>query len=336
MKTSAVLALFATTAIGCASTSRSPASYEMTSIGAPRVYAPTTTTTTTVGSVSAPPAPPPAMQSYGGESRATRGPSTHIEANADVSDSSTPSGGAVRRESLDESPAPSSVAPPEWRPGLATSWGENRHSTVRYTDFVRATPSPFEVAQIHYNDAHGSAAQAQAHLNRGGGSRWFGAYHDGIRISLRDEYGNPLPGYATGDQMYVLGQNGQRYTVFLENATPYRFEALVSVDGLDVIHGRAANFGSRGYIIPAHGHIEIDGWRRSQSTVAAFRFGSVGDSYAADRGDARNVGVVGVALFTEAGIAYEWTGEDEIETRSRANPFPGEFAPPPSRNRAIY
>lgn len=237
-----------------------------------------------------------------------------------------------------EGPAPSTSAappPPSWRPGLATQWGENRRSNVQFTSFERASNSPFETAMIRYNDASGSMAQLNHHVSNGGGSRWFGAYHDGIRISLRDDNGEPLPGYSSGDQMFVVGRPGQRYTISLENNTPQRFEALVSVDGLDVVHGRPASFGIRGYIIPAHSHIEIDGWRRSQSTVAAFRFGAVADSYAADRGDARNVGVVGVALFTEAGVVYNWTGDDEVELRARANPFPGGFAEPP-RNRAIY
>lgn len=235
-------------------------------------------------------------------------------------------------ESSDDAPRRSSALPsPQERPGLATQWGENRESAVRFTSFERATTAPFEVASIHYNDAGWAAIQARYH--GGGGPRgWFGAYRDGIRISLRDEMGNPLPGYPAGDRMYVLGQAGRRYVILLENATPYRFEAVVSVDGLDVINGRAASLGFRGYILPPRGSVQIDGWRRSESTVAAFRFGSVGESYAAERGDARNVGVVGVALYAEAGVVMQpWDMQRELDTREQANPFPGPFAPPPRR-----
>ncbi len=238
-------------------------------------------------------------------------------------------GGAAMEEAPSRSATP--LPSPQERPGLATQWGENRDSAVTFTSFQRATATPFEVASIHYNDAGWAAIQARYHGGRGP-APWFGAYHDGLRISLRDEVGRPLPGYPAGDRMYVLGQAGRRYVIVLENTTPYRFEAVVSVDGLDVINGRAASLGFRGYIVPPRGSVQIDGWRRSQSTVAAFRFGSVGESYAAERGEARNVGVVGVALYAEAGVVLQpWDMQRELDTREDANPFPGGFAPPPRR-----
>jgi hypothetical protein len=216
----------------------------------------------------------------------------------------------------------------EARPGLATEWGETRRSVMSYAPFVRASATPTDVATIHYNDARLATMQALAHSARS--VRWAGAYRDGIRVSLRDEYGSPLAGYHTGDTVYVLGTSGQRYTILIENDTPARFEAVVSVDGLDVINGRPAATGSRGYLLPPHGHIEIEGFRQSHDTVASFRFGSVGDSYAAQTGDARNVGVIGVAVFAERGMVLDLE-RNEVELRRRANPFPGGFAPPPPR-----
>ena len=78
------------------------------------------------------------------------------------------------------------------------------------------------------------------------------------------------------------------------------------------------------------------------SEVAAFRFGSVRDSYAAQTaefGD-RHVGVIGVALYTERGaepveMPIERTRrpdlEDDAAKRESADPFPGRFAQPPAR-----
>ena len=43
----------------------------------------------------------------------------------------------------------------------------------------------------------------------------------------------------------------------------------------------------------------IDGFRRSLDEVATFRFSAVRDSYAGRLGDARDVGVIGVAFFPE-------------------------------------
>jgi hypothetical protein len=112
--------------------------------------------------------------------------------------------------------------------------------------------------------------------------------------------GMPAPTYAHDGETYVLGQLGARYTLRISNRSGRRIEAVASVDGRDVIDGRPADFrGKRGYMIPAWGQVDIDGWRISRSAAAAFRFSSVPDSYAARTGSAREVGVIGVAVFPE-------------------------------------
>jgi len=79
-----------------------------------------------------------------------------------------------------------------------------------------------------------------------------------------------------------------------------RIEAVVSVDGRDVIDGRPGDWhGKRGYLVPAWSTVDIDGWRISQREARAFRFSTVSDSYAAKTGNAREVGVIGVAIFPE-------------------------------------
>lgn len=98
---------------------------------------------------------------------------------------------------------------------------------------------------------------------------------------------------------YVLGRQGERYTVRVLNHGGRRIEAVVSIDGRDVVDGKPADFQKRGYLVPAWGSVDIDGWRLSESQAAAFRFSSVGASYAARTGSARDVGVVGVAIFPE-------------------------------------
>jgi hypothetical protein len=112
--------------------------------------------------------------------------------------------------------------------------------------------------------------------------------------------GVPAATYEYGGGTYVLGQLGARYTLHVANHSGRRVEAVVSVDGRDAIDGRPADFrGKRGYLIPAWGSVDIDGWRISHSEAAAFRFSSVPDSYAARTGNARQVGVIGVAVFPE-------------------------------------
>jgi hypothetical protein len=112
--------------------------------------------------------------------------------------------------------------------------------------------------------------------------------------------GVPVPTFAHDNETYVLGQLGARYTLRISNHSGRRIEAVASVDGRDVIDGKPAEFrGKRGYLVPAWGQLDIDGWRISHAQAAAFRFSSVRDSYAARTGSAREVGVIGVAIFPE-------------------------------------
>jgi hypothetical protein len=222
---------------------------------------------------------------------------------------------------------PLAGAPAE-RPGLGTEFGEQVHSRVFVEPFQRASSEPFAVLAMHYNDAQG--VQAQAH-SRGGGLDpvSLSTPHGGISITLTDEDGDPLPGFAAPGRAYVVGQVGQRYNIQIVNHTEGRYEVVASVDGLDVIDGRAAGYAKRGYIVPPGGTLTIDGFRTSDDSVAAFRFSAVRDSYAARTGDDRNVGVIGFAFFAELGS--EWTSDDsdDIELRETADPFPGRYAEPP-------
>ncbi len=99
---------------------------------------------------------------------------------------------------------------------------------------------------------------------------------------------------------YVEGRWGNHYAIRVFNHTGRRAEAVVTVDGRNVITGQVGNYRKqRGYVIPPYDSVLIDGFRKSMNNVAAFRFTDVGDSYAARMGDATNVGVIGVAVFKE-------------------------------------
>lgn len=118
-------------------------------------------------------------------------------------------------------------------------------------------------------------------------------------FTLVDEAGQVLPTFNLQGRTYVLGASGRRYQVRVRNDSGRRAEVVVAVDGRDVLDGGPSSIEKRGYLVEAHGEVVIDGYRLSQSAVAAFRFGSVSRSYAALEGDARDVGVIGVAVFPE-------------------------------------
>jgi hypothetical protein len=118
-------------------------------------------------------------------------------------------------------------------------------------------------------------------------------------VQVIREGGDTLPTYALKDRYYVQGNAGERYIIRVTNPTGNRVEAVVTVDGLDVVDGEAGDLRKRGYVVPPYGEVRIEGFRTSTDDVATFRFSSVSDSYAGKKGKARNVGVIAVALFEE-------------------------------------
>lgn len=119
-------------------------------------------------------------------------------------------------------------------------------------------------------------------------------------VQVVDEGGRALPTFEQGGRIYVLGTLGQRYLLRVRNGTGRRIEVVASVDGRDVVDGRPAAVAKRGYVVAPWDTLTVDGFRTSDTTVAAFRFSTVPRSYASRMGDARDVGVIGVAVFTEA------------------------------------
>lgn len=124
-------------------------------------------------------------------------------------------------------------------------------------------------------------------------------------VEAVDEGGRKLSTFEHRGRTYVLGALGQRYLLRFRNGSGRRVEVVASVDGRDVVDGRPASLGKRGYVVAPYGELTIDGFRTSDDAVAAFRFSSVARSYAARRGDARDVGVVGLAVFAERARRWE-------------------------------
>ena len=153
-------------------------------------------------------------------------------------------------------------------------------------------------------------------------------------FELVDEAGYSLPTFLHQGRTYVLGSAGQRYRVRVRNDSGRRVEVVVSVDGRDVVDGGPSSLEKHGYVVDAHGQAVIDGYRLSEKAVAAFRFGSVARSYAALEGDARDVGVIGVAVFPERrprpvplreapAAADSKSRSEEATGAARAEPRPG-------------
>lgn len=112
--------------------------------------------------------------------------------------------------------------------------------------------------------------------------------------------GSPVRTIHHRGKLYLpVARLGEEYAIRVSNHGPRRVLAAVSVDGLSVISGKPASRFGMGYVISPGSSVTIKGWRRDLETVAAFRFTSREDSYAARMGHAENVGVIGLVAYEE-------------------------------------
>lgn len=280
----------------------------------------------------APPGPSSPVTSPDLEERSAPAESTADESAALGRGRATTDAPARQRDHHRSGPLSKRPSSPE-RPGLATHWGESRYSPARQVEFERRDGDrPSVVVELHYDDRAG----ARRLLPSGEWARAEAWALGGLRISVVDASGRILPALRGGSRVVGVGAPGERYALAIENTTGARYEIVASVDGLDVLDGESASFEKRGYLVGAYSSVLIDGFRRSEAEVAAFRLGDVARSYAASKGQARNVGVLGFAVFEERrAVAFEpppWRDrrwQDDTRQRRDADAFPGRYARPP-------
>lgn len=154
-------------------------------------------------------------------------------------------------------------------------------------------------------------------------------------LSLEDGAGRSLSTFNHQGATWVLGEEGERYVVVVRNPTSERVEAVVSVDGRDVLSGQSADFRRhRGYIVPAFGSVRIEGFRQSLDEVATFRFTDPGNSYSSRMGTPQNVGVIGVAFFRERVREHAFAVPEDEGRFERRRPAPPRKSAAPSAGSA--
>ncbi|TYK72353.1 hypothetical protein FSY59_05940 [Comamonas sp. Z3] len=221
---------------------------------------------------------------------------------------------------------------------LGTQWGEGRESVTRTVEAARLDPErPRTVAQLRYSDeasirrALGSSMDQQLSVQLADGD---------VEWVVQDGQGRPLPIYSMrGARDYQLaGRHGERYELVYSNRSQRHYEVVVTVDGLDVLTGQSGSVRNAGYLLRPGETLRIEGFRKSQREVATFRFASKERAYAGNTpaGDARNVGVIGAALF-EVRLQGADAARPAPEPRGAAEPaaFPadGRYAAPPQYRR---
>jgi len=160
------------------------------------------------------------------------------------------------------------------------------------------------------------------------------------------ETGQEARVWRQGGRQFVAGQPGASYSLRVTNNTSGRVLVVMSIDGVNILTGETAGYGQRGYVFGPYESYDISGWRKSDTEVAAFTFAPLSRSYAARTGRPHDVGVIGIAAFTERVVAplavapaivpesrarSGWDSADEaLATGRRAPPSPA--AAPPARS----
>ena len=133
------------------------------------------------------------------------------------------------------------------------------------------------------------------------------------------ENGQYVDIFKVDNKYYLAGIKGKAYDInicgsnkkidFRDNYELIKNRELViiSVDGLNVLNGKPANFNQGGYVIekrPTNQNcLTVKGWRKSLNEVAQFTFENINNSYnAKSRNDKNNIGVIGFAIFDEKGV----------------------------------
>ncbi|WP_411826887.1 hypothetical protein [Luteolibacter sp. AS25] len=193
-----------------------------------------------------------------------------------------------------------SPSPAKERSGLATGWGDEKRAKTRQVGFTRSSSKPAGTDVVYYNDPAGIDGMSSRPRKVSGAQTAAGNM---VEWGIKGGFGF-LPTYKENGygRRLVAGKKGSDYSIYIKNRTKSRLEIVASVDGLDVQDGKTANFAKRGYIIEPGDFLEIEGFRTSQNSIAKFEFSNVSNSYANLKyGDTRNVGVIGIAVFTEKG-----------------------------------
>lgn len=198
---------------------------------------------------------------------------------------------------------------------LGTRWGEDVTSPVVGVEAERLYRTPDKVAAVYYSAERVKSGASSLPLSA-------------VEMRIQNARGKDMKiGRDSKGNAVLAGIEGERYQLYFFNSSfSTTYEIVATVDGLDVLSGQAGSLQNRGYLIRPRSSLTIEGFRKSDSAVAAFRFAKPDASYAAHSlaGDENNVGVIGAAVFSIAPAALP-------DCQPQAFPASNGYAPPPCR-----
>lgn len=137
--------------------------------------------------------------------------------------------------------------------------------------------------------------------------------------------GNKAKKYFHEGNWYIEAKKNSIYSLRIHNYSPVRKEAVVSIDGIDAISGKDAVSTNSGYIISGYNHIDIKGFRISDTEVREFTFSDKEQAFSTKLAKHKGIsnpdhqfGVIGALLFNER--AYYTTRTINTSTHPYYNP----------------
>jgi len=216
---------------------------------------------------------------------------------------------------------------------LETQRAENRQSTVVTVDAHRVTPDrPTDTAKLFYSDADGVRARAGNNPDRE--FSLLMAQGD-VQWTVLDENNRPLSleraRSGRDNTLNLVGRVGARYVLEFRNLSDRAYEVVATVDGIDVMSEQPGSISYTGYVLYPRKQLRIEGFRKSDSEIATFRFSATNRAYTANTPitNQPNIGVIGAALFRlEMTTTQSAISQRGSETPSQPpNPFPADGSP---------
>jgi hypothetical protein len=212
------------------------------------------------------------------------------------------------------------------RPGLGTQLGhELRDSSISTHFYRKPGGQPEAVATFYYNDQEGARLMAESLGRATKHSGDFTLIPGKLAVTVTTGcYGHSsYSHYCSNGKIFVIGNADSEYGLKLENLSDHRLEVVTSIDGLNVLDGQPASTRKSGYVIPAKSAINIRGMKIA-GKLRALKFGTVVASRAATsfgNSGARNIGVIGMALYEEDELARRRVRIEENYLRGDARAF---------------
>ena len=196
-----------------------------------------------------------------------------------------------------------SAIPPKYSNTLPLEpfWDQNRQSSVVTVEAHRITPEhPNDMAQLLYSDDDGVRARVGSNPDR---QLYLLMAQGDVQWSVLDEHNRPLSleraRSGRDNTLNLVGHIGKRYLLEFRNLSDSAYEVVATVDGLDVMTEQPGSTSYTGYVLYPRKQLRIEGFRKSDSEIATFRFSATNRAYAANKpiSNQPNLGVIGAALF---------------------------------------